>query len=202
MSGEPILDFAALDAAPVSNDPFRHVVVPHFVSPAALARVYAGLPRMTRGGSFPHEALRMGEEARALMAEMESPKLRGRDRREAGPGAGRCADHADGAAVLPREGRPDPHGFRRQARHHPALPQPRERRLQTRRRAASACSAAPTIWKTYAVEIPPTRGTLLDLPERPHHLARPPHLCGATRHSVQLNYMTNDSKCPVRAAAA
>src|SRR5690242_15734589 len=72
----PMLDYAALRAAPVVRDPFPHVVVPHFVPPDALRAVVADLPPMDRRGSFPIDAVRLGPQAAALMRELEGPELR------------------------------------------------------------------------------------------------------------------------------
>ena len=70
------LDYAALRATPVATDPFPHVVVPNFVPPAALRAVVADLPPLGRRGSFPLDALSLGPNARALMDELDGPRLR------------------------------------------------------------------------------------------------------------------------------
>ncbi|MEA2743632.1 MAG: hypothetical protein QOG25_2003, partial [Acetobacteraceae bacterium] len=54
------LDFAKLAATPVSTDPFPHVVVPSFVPPASLDAVLADLPPLSKRGSFPVDAVRLG----------------------------------------------------------------------------------------------------------------------------------------------
>ena len=51
--------------------------------------------------------------------------------------------------------------------------------------------------ENYAVEVPPTRGTLLVFPNGPTTWHGHRQFVGP-RHSVQLNYMTNDTKAPHR----
>ncbi|MBV9247819.1 MAG: 2OG-Fe(II) oxygenase, partial [Acetobacteraceae bacterium] len=70
------LDYASLRAAPVDAQPFAHVVVPHFVPPQSLAAVLADLPTVGKRGSFPVSAVGLGPAARALIEEMEGPRLR------------------------------------------------------------------------------------------------------------------------------
>ena len=70
------LDYAALNTLPVATDPFPHLVVPHFVPPAALARVVADLPEIANARLLPARAVRLGPAARDLMAAMEGLELR------------------------------------------------------------------------------------------------------------------------------
>jgi hypothetical protein len=70
------LDYAALAASPVATDPFPHVVVANFVPPDRLRAVVVDLPPLGRRGSFPLDALTLGPNARALMDELEGPRLR------------------------------------------------------------------------------------------------------------------------------
>ena len=187
-----LFDYGALEATPVSNDPFPHVVVPDFLPPHLLAQVHAELPASERGGSFPPESLKMGPMARAMMAELEGSTLRdaiavkfGLDLHDA-PSmltvrlATREKDgqiHTDSAAkrvtVLLYLNPPNP-SFSQQ-----------DGCLRLLRSA--------TDLEDYAVEVPPTRGTLLVFPNGPatYHGHRT-HV--GPRHSIQLNYMTNDGK--------
>ena len=75
MSAETILDFAALARAPVSTDPFPHRRWYRISSRRpVLQNIHAGLPRMERGGSFPHRSFAHGPGGRGpLMTEMEGP---------------------------------------------------------------------------------------------------------------------------------
>ena len=70
------LDYPALAAAPVATDPFPHIVVEGFVRPDRLPEITAGLPKLSRGGSFPPSSLSMGQAARDLFHEIEGPQFR------------------------------------------------------------------------------------------------------------------------------
>ncbi len=185
------LDFAALAAAPVATAPFPHLIVRHFVPPAALGAVYADIPKTGRGGSFPPEALRLGPAARALMRELEGGALRSAIAAKFG---------------LDLEGAPTMLTVRVACR---------EKDGQIHRDSAAkrvtvllylnpgeAFGGAdgclrllrgPGDIEDYAVEVPPTEGTLLVFPNGPAtwhgHL---PYV--GDRASVQLNYMTDDAK--------
>ena len=50
-----ILDFEALDRAPLQKDPCDFVVVPHFVGSAALAELNRDFPSIEVAGNFPPE---------------------------------------------------------------------------------------------------------------------------------------------------
>ena len=187
-----LLDYAALLAAPVSHDPFAHVVVQDFVRPQDLSRIHADLPDTGRGGSFPPGALRLGPAAQRLMAELEGPALKaviarkfGLDLRDA-PSmltvrlATREKDgriHTDSAAkrvTVLLYLNPPSAAFANQDGH-----------LRLLRSAADL--------EDYAVEVPPVSGTLLVFPNGPTawHGHRT-HV--GSRHSIQLNYMTNDGR--------
>ncbi len=187
-----LFDYAALAATPVSTDPFAHVVVPDFLPPHALARVHAELPVSDRGGSFPPGSLKLGPLARAMMAELEGPVLRraiaerfGLDLHDA-PSmltvrlATREKDgqiHTDSAAkrvtALLYLNPPSP-SFDGQA-------------------GCLRLLRSATDLEDFAVEVPPTRGTLLVFPNGSNTFhGHRTHV--GPRHSVQLNYMTNDSR--------
>jgi hypothetical protein len=187
-----LFDYAALDATPVAEQPFRHVVVPDFLPGDLLRKVNAELPDSNRGGSFPPEALRMGPTARAMMGELQGPVLKralaakfGLELETAPPMltvrlATRAKDgqiHTDSLAkrvtALLYLNPPSP-SFDNQ-----------EGCLRLLR--------SPDDIEDYVVEVPPTHGTLLVFPNSPTswhghrtHVGR--------RHSVQLNYMTNDGQ--------
>ena len=72
-----LLDYAAFRATPVADDPFPHVVVPHFVPPHALRAVVDDLPRLAKRGSFPVTGVTLGPAARSLMVALEGETLRG-----------------------------------------------------------------------------------------------------------------------------
>jgi SM-20-related protein len=192
MSTDHILDFAALAAAPVSDDPFRHVVVPNFVPRAILAKIHAGLPRIARGGSFPHEALRMGPEARAMMTEMEGPALRDAIAAK----LGMALDDAPTMLTVRlycREKDGQIHTDSDAKRVTVLLYLNPEQEAFNQQEGCLRLLRGPDDLEDFAVEIPPTHGTLLIFPNGPKTWHGHRTYVGA-RHSVQLNYMTNDGK--------
>ncbi len=191
-SAASLLDFAALNAAPIRETPFRHIMVPNFVPPDALARVYADLPRLQKGGSFPPEALHLGPAAAALTTEMQAPALRHAiaekltlqldDAPTMLTVRVYCRDkdgqiHTDSLAkrvTILLYLNPEQDAFARQ-----------DGCLRLLRGSANL--------DDYEVEVPPTNGTLLIFPNGPTtwHGHRP---YVGPRFSMQLNYMTNDAK--------
>jgi hypothetical protein len=187
-----LLDYAALDGAPVADTPFRHILVKNFLPPAALARVHAELPRRDKGGSFPPEALHLGPNAKALMAEMEGNRLKqivaaklGLDLSDA-PNMltvrlycrekdGQIHTDSDAKRVtLLLYLNPDNDHFAAQ-----------EGCLRLLRSQDNL--------EDYAIEVPPTNGTLLVFPNGPTTWHGHRTYVGQ-RFSLQLNYMTNDAK--------
>lgn len=186
------LDFARLAATPVATDPFPHVVVPWFVPPAALDAVRADLPALAKRGSFPVSSVRLGPNAAALMRAMEGPELRdaiatlfGLDLRDAPTmvtlrgwtderdGQIHCDSRAKRVTVLLYLNR-DADAFARQ-----------EGCLRLLRNG--------TDLDDFAVEVPPTNGTLLVFPNGPGAWHGHRRFTGP-RYSIQLNYMTSDAK--------
>ena len=187
-----ILDFAALEAAPVSDDPFRHIVVPHFVPPAKLALVHAGLPHSSKGGSFPHEALRLGAEARAMVTEVEGTRLRDMIAAK----LNMVLDDAPTMLTMRLHCRAKDgqiHTDSDAKRVTILLYLNPENAAFNQQEGCLRLLRGPSDLDDFAVEIPPTRGTLLVFPNGPDtwhgHL---PYV--GPRHSIQLNYMTNDGK--------
>ena len=187
-----VLDFAALEAAPVSTDPFRHIVVPDFVPPAKLAQVHAGLPRSSKGGSFPHEALRLGPEARAMVTEMEGPRLRDII-------AAKLDMFLDDAPTMLtmrlhcREKDGQIHTDSDAKRVTILLYLNPENAAFDQQEGCLRLLRGPNDLNDFAVEIPPTRGTLLVFPNGPNTWHGHRTYVGP-RHSIQLNYMTNDGR--------
>jgi hypothetical protein len=187
-----LLDYDALAATPVSTNPFAHVVVRDFLPPDARADVYDGFPAEGRGGSFPPEALKLGSTARQLMEELEGPRLRSVIAAKFG------LDLSDAPSMLTarvqtraKDGQihrdsdskrvtallylnPDREEFSSQAGC-----------LRLLRNAEDL--------EDYAVEVPPTHGTFLVFPNAPDAWHGHRQYVGP-RFSVQLNYMTNDSR--------
>jgi SM-20-related protein len=71
-----ILDFDALDRAPLQKDPCHFVVIPHFVKREALAEVNRDYPQIEAPGNFPLEELHYGTAFAALLEELQSPLMR------------------------------------------------------------------------------------------------------------------------------
>ena len=71
-----ILDFEALDRAPLQKDPCDFVVVPHFVRSAALAELNRDFPSIEVAGNFPPEELHYGQTFSTLLEELQSPQMR------------------------------------------------------------------------------------------------------------------------------
>ena len=188
---ELLLDYAALEVAPLVQDPFRHVVVANFVPPRALSRIYAELPRRTRGGSFPHEALRLGQCARAMMEELEGPRLRQAIAAKLG------MDLDDAPSMLTvrlytREKDGQIHTDSAAKRVTVLLYLNPEQEAFTNQEGCLRLLRSPNDLEDYAVEVPPTNGTLLIFPNGPTTWHGHRTYVGP-RHSVQLNYMTNDA---------
>jgi hypothetical protein len=187
-----LLDFAALDAAPVAETPFRHILVPNFVPPAALADIYADFPRTTRGGSFPPEALRLGPHAARLMHDMESPALR------AAIAEKLDLDLTDAPSMLTvrtycREKDGQIHTDSAAKRVTVLLYLNPEQDAFSRQDGCLRLLRGPADLDDFAVEVPPTNGTLLVFPNGPATWHGHRTYVGP-RFSLQLNYMTNDGK--------
>ena len=69
-------DYAALATAPVCADPFPHVVVPHFIRQDDLPRLFASLPDIRSGGSFPPSAPKISPLMQPVVAATEGPEWR------------------------------------------------------------------------------------------------------------------------------
>jgi len=187
-----MLDYAALDATPPATQPFLHVVVPDFLPPEALARVYEGLPQLDRGGSFPPQALKLGPEARNMMRELEGPQLR----HAIAAKFGLALDDAPSMltvrlATRAKDGQIHTDSLAKRVTALLYLNPPNSAFDQQDGCLRLLRSA--TDLEDYAVEVPPTSGTLLVFPNGPASWHGHRTYVGK-RHSVQLNYMTNDAK--------
>ncbi len=70
------LDLAALEATPLVNDPFPHLILPGFIPAAARARLSQDYPQIDEPGSFPVGELRFGPAFRGFLDELEGDALR------------------------------------------------------------------------------------------------------------------------------
>jgi SM-20-related protein len=191
-AGNLNLDYAALDATPAETDPFPHVVIRRFVPAESLNRVLRDLPRLDKRGSFPADAVRLGPAAAALMQEMEGPRLRKAIADKFGlnltaaptmvtlrgwtnerDGRIHCDSTAKLVTVLLYLN-PANDAFERQ-----------EGCLRLLR--------GPDDLESYGVEVPPVDGTLLVFPNSAQAWHGHRTFVGQ-RYSIQLNYMTTDSK--------
>jgi hypothetical protein len=184
------LQYDALRATPVAQEPFPHVVVPGFVLPSELPALLADLPEMSRGGSFPPESLRLGPLAQALIRGLEGPifresiaglfgldlaqapimiTMRGRTREK--DGRIHCDSTAKRVTVL--------------------LYLNQETDAWERQEGCLRLLRGPDDIENYAVEVPPVNGTLLVFPNGPTTWHGHRTFVGQ-RYAIQLNYMTND----------
>ncbi|HET9018271.1 MAG TPA: 2OG-Fe(II) oxygenase [Acetobacteraceae bacterium] len=186
------LDYQALEATPVATDPFAHVVVRHFVPPAALRRVLDALPPLQARGSFPVEGLSLGPAAQELMREMAGPRLRRAIAEKFG------LDLADAPTMVTLRGMTT----ERDGRIHCDSTAKRvtvllylnpAQEAWARQEGCLRLLRGPRDLEDYAVEVPPVDGTLLVFPNTATawHGHR---MFAGRRYSVQLNYMTTDAK--------
>ena len=70
-----LVDLAALEAAPVAQTPYSHVIVPHFIKPESLAAIEKDYSAIDKPGSFPLPALRYSVKFKQLIAEITSLEM-------------------------------------------------------------------------------------------------------------------------------
>ncbi len=184
------LDYRAMAETPVATDPFRHLLVPRFVPEAELGGVFAGLPDIQKGGSFPVESLRIAGAARELVRELEGQRfralvaerfdlvlddaptmltLRGQSREK--DGQIHCDSTSKRVTILLYLNAPAAHWDRQEG--------------------CLRLLRGPDDIENYAVEVPPISGTLLVFPNGPDTWHGHKTFVGP-RYVFQLNYMQND----------
>ena len=188
----PLPDFDAFARAPVAVDPFRHLVVPHFVPSASLDAVIAGLPEIAGGGSYPPASLRLRDRAAELVRQLQGPALRDAvaDRFE--------LDLAGSRTILTLRGRTRAQDGR--------IHTDSTAKLVTLLLYLNPGAAAwarqdgclrllrgPDDLEDYAVEVPPVDGTLLVFPNGPTTFHGHKTFVGR-RIAIQLNYMADGAK--------
>ncbi len=186
------LDYDALRATPVANDPFTHVVVPNFVPPDVLRGVVADLPDLRKRGSFPIESVRLGPRAAALMAEMEGPRLRNEIAEKFG------LDLSDAPSMLTLRGWTDIqdgkiHCDSRAKRVTILVYLNPESADWAGHDGCLRLLRNGNDLEDFAVEVPPVNGTMLIFPNGPTTWHGHRTFTGR-RYSIQLNYMTTDAK--------
>ncbi len=186
------LAYNALEATPVSSDPFTHIVVPGFVPEPALSAVVAGLPRLEKGGSFPTTGLRLGDQAGALMRELEGPRFR----RAVEQKFGLTLDGAPTMVTLRGQSREKDgriHCDSLAKRVTVLLYLNPETEAWAKQEGCLRLLRTPDDLEDYAVEVPPVNGTLLVFPNGPTTWHGHKQFVGR-RYVVQLNWMTTDDK--------
>ena len=188
---DSVLDFAGLDATPVSADPFPHLLMRDFVRPDRLAAVVASLPPLGSRGSFPIESERLGPAAVQLMREMQSETLRAAIATKFG------LDLSDAPVMVTLRGQTG----ERDGQIHCDSVAKRVTVLLYLNPASAAWARqdgclrllrGPGDLEDYAVEVPPVDGTLLVFPNGPAAWHGHRQFVGR-RYTVQLNYMTTDA---------
>lgn len=188
-----VADFAALRAAPVSADPFPHILLERFIRPEALPEVAAALPKMKGRGSFPIGAVRLGPAAKSAIAALEGPEFRAivaekfgldlkgaplmttlRGRSDVQDGHIHTDSSAKRVTILLYL---NPGHGEAWARHEGCL-----RLLRDGQNL-----------ENYAAEVPPVDGTLLVFPNGPTTWHGHKQFIGE-RYVVQMNYMTTSAK--------
>ena len=186
------LDYTALRATPLANDPFPHVVVPDFVPPDSLRAVLADVPPLDKRGSFPVDALSLGPNARALMDAMEGPELRQAIAERF------KLDLSNAPTMVTLRGWTN----ERDGYIHVDSTAKQVTVLLYLNPSTDAWAAhegclrllrGPNDLEHFAVEVPPVNGTLLVFPNSPDAWHGHKRFTGQ-RYSVQLNYMTTDAK--------
>jgi hypothetical protein len=187
-----LLDYPALRATPVADAPFPHVVVPHFVPPAALRAVVDDLPLLGKRGSFPVTSVSLGPAAQSLMAELEGDALRAAIAETFGLDlAGSPTMLTLRAWTTERDGQI--HCDSTAKRVTVLLYLNPTADSWTQHEGCLRLLRGPGDLEDYAVEVPPVNGTLLVFPNTAHSWHGHKAFTGQ-RYSLQLNYMTTDAK--------
>lgn len=101
--------------------------------------------------------------------------------------------HADPARAHTGEGRAHPSRFRQQARDRAAVLNPADEAAWARHEGCLRLLRNGHDLEDFAAEIPPVNGTLLIFPNGPDTWHGHRQYVGP-RHTIQLNYMTNDTR--------
>ncbi len=187
-----IVDIERLTVTPVSDSPFRHVIVPRFVRATALDQTVNDLPEMRARGSYPIESLKFGPAAAALMQALAGPALKQAIAGKFG------LDLDDAPTMITLRG----NSTERDGHIHCDSVAKRVTVLLYLNPANAAWARQEGCLRLlrsgdnlddYAAEVPPVDGTLLVFPNGPTTWHGHKPFIGK-RYVVQLNYMTNDLK--------
>lgn len=185
-------DYAALAAAPVCTEPFTHVVVPNFIRKEDLPRLFAAMPEITSGGSFPPSALTLSPLVQDLITQMEGPELRQLIAQKFN------LDLAHAPSMLTIRGRTR----EKDGRIHTDSLAKRVTILLYLNPAGETWQKqegclrllrGPHDIEDYAKEVQPVDGTLLIFPNGPTTWHGHRQFVGQ-RYTIQLNYMTQDAR--------
>ena len=186
------LDYEALRSTPAAADPFPHVVIPRFVPPRELDQVVRAMPPISQGGSFPPEALRLAGTVRALFDELSGPRFRGAIAEKFG------LDLDDAPSMITLRGRTREKDGRIHRDSSAKLVtvllylNPPTAGWDQDEGCLRLLRGADDI-EDYAVQVPPTDGTLLAFPNGPATWHGHKPFVGQ-RYAVQLNYMSTGAK--------
>jgi hypothetical protein len=188
-----ILDFDGLRGAAVANDPFTHILLPRFVKPEALGEVVAALPAMRGRGSFPIGALKLGAAARGLVDGLEGAEFRSIVAEKFGLAL-------DGAPLMTtlrgNSGEKDGQIHTDSSAKRVTILlylNPSDKAAWGRQEGCLRLLRNGNDLEDYAVEVPPTDGTLLVFPNGPTTFHGHKQFVGQ-RYVIQMNYMTTSTK--------
>ncbi len=185
------IDLDALEMAPISNDPFPHVILPNFIPRSQLGSVITDLPQIPRGGSFPIDSLRFGSNARALLDALHGTAFRDIIARKFD------IDLSGAACMTTLRGR----SREKDGRIHCDSTSKRVTVLLYLNHQSASWEAhqgclrllrGPETLDEFVVEVPPVNGTLLVFPNSSTAWHGHKTFVGP-RHVLQLNYMTGDA---------
>ncbi|MCP1271686.1 2OG-Fe(II) oxygenase family protein [Acetobacter cerevisiae] len=186
-------DYAALATAPVCAEPFPHVVVPHFIRMDDLPRLFASLPDIQSGGSFPPSALTLSPLMQSVVQAMEGPELR----RIIAEKFHLDLDHAPTMLTIrgrtrEKDGRIHTDSLAKRVTVLLYL-NPAEQESWHKQEGCVRLLRGPHDIEDYAKEVPPVEGTLLIFPNGPTTWHGHRQFVGQ-RYTIQLNYMTEDAR--------
>jgi SM-20-related protein len=181
-----VIDFNALESAPLAHDPYDHVLVLGLITKTALNAANEDFPKIERAGSFPTGQLKYGPGFAALVEALEGPEL-------AAALGTKMGIHLEGKPTMVTvRGRAKPNDGQIHTDSsgklvtvllymNPAWEEPGGQLRLLR---------SPTDLDDYAVEVPPDEGTFLAFPciENAWHGHHP---FDGERRTIQLNWVKN-----------
>jgi len=186
------LDLDALARTPVATDPFPHLVVPEFVRPGDLERLIPLMPDMPSGGSYPPGGLKLAPDVRALVRDLQGPRLKALIAQKFD------LDLTRAPTMLTLRGKTREKDGR--------IHRDSDTKLVTillylnppsdawdAREGCLRLLRGPDDIEDYAVEVPPSRGTLLVFPNGPATWHGHRQYVGP-RYTIQMNYMATTGK--------